>query len=454
MSATPARTWQNEKTTKLLEAMLQGTIPEVKPQLNPPSELGFSFPTLNSLLGITDKEALAMLESLAEQNILERKFFDKFLRCPQCRSLNLRPTYSCPRCGSGNIVHGRVLQHLVCKYMGTEDEFLFRSRLVCPKCKQDLHTLGTDYGSLGLLYKCRDCGDIFNQPYIKWRCLKCSSVTPAEKINEMDVYSYSLNPARKNWLEFELGPKAQLAQFFRRRGYEVSEGAIVTGRSGAQHSFDMLASRDDDIIAYHIAIGIEVSDRPIGLDRVFDFDDKAYDSGLHDKILVAIPGVTPEASRFADRQRTKVLQSDDLQLFLARGVFPPPLPEAEVELKVEGKVEPFQLSSRAALREYLRDRAYQVEENATITGRSGAKHRIDLLATKDDGIMVHRIIIGIEQADRPVDIDKVFDFDDKAYDSGIMNKILVAVPGLTEEATRFAQRQGIKVLAAPNLAPE
>ena len=39
----------------------------------------------------------------------------------------------------------------------------------------------------------------------------------------------------------------------------------------------------------------------------------------------------------------------------------------------------------------------------------------------------------------------MFVFDDKAYDSGILDKILIAVPGLTEEASRFAQRQNIKV---------
>jgi hypothetical protein len=76
---------------------------------------------------------------------------------------------------------------------------------------------------------------------------------------------------------------------------------------------------------------------------------------------------------------------------------------------------------------------------------------VDILATRDDGIMMHKLIIGIEVSDKPIDIGRVFDFDVKAYDSGILYKILIAVPGLTGEASRFAQRQSIKVFETPAL---
>ena len=48
-------------------------------------------------------------------------------------------------------------------------------------------------------------------------------------------------------------------------------------------------------------------------------------------------------------------------------------------------------------------------------------------------------------------LERVFDFDDKAYDSGIMDKVLVAVPGLTGEAMQFAKRQGIRVFEVKQL---
>ncbi|MDH5781906.1 MAG: restriction endonuclease [Dehalococcoidia bacterium] len=446
----PAKARHSQEPAKFLEAMLRGSILEIKPQLNPQSELGFSFPTVNQLLNTSDKESVAILESLAGEGILVRKFFDKFLHCPQCGSMNLRPVYCCGKCGSGNIVRGRVLEHLVCKYAGTEEEFFLKGRLVCPKCKQELYTLGTDYRSLGVSYKCRDCGEIFNQPTINWRCLKCSSITVEGKITEVDAYSYSLNEEKRNWLQFELKPRSKLLQFIQGRGYEVRENVRVKGRSGAEHTFDLLATKDDNIVVHNIAVGIEISAQPIGLSRVFSLDDKAYDTGFYDKVLIAIPGVTPEARQFAARQRIRVLESADLEAFLARDIFPAPLPEVEVEMERK----PFQFKSKSELVSCLRSRGYKVKEGARVTGRSEAEHTVDILATRDDGIMVHNIIIGVEVSDKPIGIDKVFDFDDKAYDTGIHDKILVAVPGLSREAMRFARRQRIKVFEAETLEPE
>jgi hypothetical protein len=449
MTAEHPKPWQNEKVAKLLEAMLQGTVPEIKPQLNVQSEFGFSLPTINQLLNTTDKESVAILESLTEEGILVRKFFDKFLHCPQCGSMNLRPIYCCPKCGSGDIIRGRVLEHLVCKYASTEEEFFFKGRLVCPKCKQELHTLDIDYRSLGVLYKCRGCDEIFNQPTIKWSCLKCFSITAGGKITEVDAYSYSLNEKRRNWLQFELKPKAQLLQFLQSREYEVRENANVKGRSGAEHTFDLLATRDDGIVVHNIAISIGVADKPLSLEKVFDFDDKAYDTGIRDKVLIAIPGVAPEASRFAARQRIKILESKDLEPFLASSIFP----EVPREIETEPEKVPFQFQSRAELISDLQSRGYEIKENTKLIGMSGAEHSIDILATRDDGIVVYNIIIGIEVAEKLIGIDKVFDFDDKAYDCGIFDKVLIAVPGLNLEASRFAQRQRIKVFEAKALEP-
>jgi len=449
MAQSESKTWRDEKTSKLLEAMLAGTIPEVKPQLNPESELGFSFPAVNQVLDTSDKESLAILDSLAGEGILVKKFSDKSLCCPQCRSMNIRPVYCCPKCGSGDVIRGRVLEHLVCKYAATEDEFFLRGRLICPECKQELRTQGRDYRSLGVLYKCRDCGELSPQPAIKWRCLKCSSVTPGDKIVELDAYSYSLNKEKRNWIEFELKPKSQLSQFLRNRGYEIKENATVKGRSGAEHTFDILATRDDGIVEHNIAIGIEIADKPVELNRLFGFDNKAYDVGLYDKVLIAIPGLTPEAKQFAARQRIEVIESTDLATFLNSSILPGP-PQ---EMKAEVKAVPFQFHSKSWLISYLQSQAYEIKENARVKGRSGAEHTINILATRDDGIVVHNIIIGIEVSAQPIGIDKVFDFDDKAYDIGTHDKLLIAVPGLSQEAMTFARRQGIKVFETQQLEP-
>ena len=435
---------EDEKAMKLVAEMLAGNIVDIRPQLDFDRPLGFFYPYVESLLEVKGEEVASILESLAGKEILIRKFFERLLRCPQCQSVNLRPSINCPRCGSGNIARGRILEHFVCKFTGLEDEFVSKGRYICPECKQELRTIGSDYQSLGLLYKCRDCDNVFNQPMIKWSCLKCSSLTAEDKVTEINIYSYSLNESRKSWLEFELQPKPQLIEFLKQRGYEVTEHAVLKGRSGAEHIIDMLATRDDGIVTYNIAIGVKVAGDEVALSDIFDFDDKTYDIGIHDKILVVVPGLHREAEKFASLQKIKVLEVRDLETVLSSTI---PRPGEEV------KREPFEFRSKSQLIEYLRQLGYQVEENGEAQGRSGATHTIDILATRDDSIVVHHIAIGVEVAEKPVELDKVFDFDDKAYDIGILDKIFIGVPGLSREARQFAQRQKIRVFEVKELEP-
>jgi hypothetical protein len=428
---------------KLVTAMLAAKLVEVKPQFDFTAELGFVYPIVEQTLQVKGKEAVAIVESLTERGILRRSFFDRLLRCPRCQSINLRPSVHCPKCGSGDVVRGRILEHLACKYVGVEDEFASKGRYVCPRCKLELRTLGADYQSHGVLRKCRDCSEVFNVPLIKWRCLKCSSLISEDEVGEVNVYVYTLDESKKNWLEFELQPKVRFVQFLRKHGYEVTVNAKVQGRSGAEHSMDILATRDDGVVTHNIAIGIEIARDRIGLDKVLDFDVKAYDSGIHDKILIVIPELSEEARRFASYQRMKVLEPKDMEIVLAGK----PQPAQEIVK------EPFEFKSKSQLIKYLEKQGYIVKQNAEVKGRSGATHKIDILATKDEGIITHRIDIGIEVDEKPMGLDKVFDFDDKAYDSGIMDKVFIAVPGLTKEAMQFAKRQGIRVFSVNELEP-
>jgi len=438
------RVGESGKAMKLVTEMLAGKIINITPQLDFTSEPGFTYAAVEQTLEVKGKEVVSILETLVDKGILRRDFFDRLLRCPQCQSMNLRPTTHCSKCGSGDIVRGRVFEHFVCGYVGLEDEFVAKGRYICPKCKVELRAIGSDYQSLGLLRKCRECGATFGIPAVKWRCLKCSSLRAEDKVIEVNIYSYRFNEAKRSWLEFELKPKHQLMEFLRERGYEVVENATIEGRSGAAHSIDILATRDDGVISHSVVIGVNVVGDRIGLEEIFDFDDKAYDVGIHDKVLVVIPKLSKEAEKFASQQRIKVLQLKDLDAVLA-GVTSP------ADLKMQP--EPFQFASRSQLVDYLRRRGYQVEENTAVKGRSGAEHEIDILATMDDGIIKHHVAIGIEKGKEAVQLDKVFDFDNEAYDIGILDKVFIATPGLTEEARRFAERQRITVFEVKEIEP-
>jgi len=427
---------------KLLGAMLAAKIVDIKPQYDFTTELGFIYPVVEQTIQVKGKEAVSILESLGDKGLLKRSFFDKLLRCPRCQSINLRPSIRCPKCASGHIVRGRVLEHLACKYVGVEDEFRAGGRYVCPRCKMELRTMGADYQSRGVLRKCRDCGEVFNVPLTSWVCLKCSSISDDDKVGEVSIYSYSLDETKRNWLEFELQNKAQLLDFLRQHGYIVTGNARVKGRSGAEHCIDIVATRDDGLVSHSIAIGIEIAREKVGLDRVLDFDVKAYDSGFHNKVLIVVPELGEEAKKFAQLQRIEILEPKELEKLLARSV-----PRAAGEIEKE----PFEFKSKSQLVQYLERQGYKVKKNAKVEGRSGAQHNIDILATRDEGIVTHRIAIDIEVGKRPVGLDRVFKFDDKAYDASILDKVIIAIPGLTREARQFARHQGTKVFETGQL---
>jgi hypothetical protein len=428
---------------KVVAAMLAARVTDIKPQLDFTTELGFLYPLVEQTARVKGKEAVSIVESLTDRGILRKSYSDRLLHCPRCQSINLRPSTHCPKCGSGDIARGRILEHLACGYVGVEEEFTARGKYVCPRCKLELRTVGADYLSRGVLRKCRDCSEIFSAPLVKWRCLKCSSLSTEDEIIEVNVYAYTLDEGKRNWLEFEIQPKVRFLEFLRNHGYKVTQNARVKGRSGAEHSVDILATRDDGVIMHNVAIGVEIAREQIGLDRIMDFDVKAFDSGFHDKVLIIIPQLGEEAQKFASYHGIKVLEPKDLDMVLSGS------PQARPEIVKE----PFEFKSKSQLIEYLKKQGYRIRENAEVKGRSGAAHNIDVLATKDEGIITHRIAIGIEEADKPMGLDRVFDFDDRAYDAGIMDKVLVAVPGLTGEAMQFAKRQGIRVFEVKRLEP-
>lgn len=432
-----------EDYSALLAELLSGRLVQIKPQLEPGDELSVVYPSAEQALKMKGDMVVAALESLVKSGALRKAFFEKVLSCPECHSMNLRPTTYCPKCGSGNTVRGRILQHTVCKYAGTEEEYLINGRYICPGCHSELQMTGGDHLSLGMQRKCYDCGGIFNAPALKWACRKCSSVTAEDKVIEQNTYYYFLNESSRRVLEFEIQPKRQLVGFLGRLGYEVIIGAKVVGKSGAEHEIDILARRDDGIVSHDVAIGIEVAGDTLPLSSVFTFDDKTYDAGISDKVLITACPLEKEAEKYAAHQGINIVRAHDMDAIFAAHPAAPGKSSAR---------SPFRPESREQLKEHLSRLGYHVLENAPVTGKSGAEHKLDMLAVLDEGLVKHQVAIGIKVQEKPIDLAAVFDFDDMAYDTGIKKKAFVAVPGLTPEALRFARRQRINVFEGGNSA--
>jgi general secretion pathway protein E len=231
--------------------------------------------------------------------------------------------------------------------------------------------------------------------------------------------------------------RTQFIQRLKSQGYEVEQGATMKGSSGAEHSFEIVAHRDNGFTAYTVAIDILASDgQEIGLGQVFGFDDKCYDCGVRDKVLIALPKLDSVATRFAQGQRVKVFEEVSLKAFLASS--PPPKKRAEERLSRIPE-------TKSELARSLTQLGYKVEENATVSGRSGAKYTFDILASLDDGLVTQSIGIDNTPSDE-LGLSQISLFDTKAYDAGIQEKVLLLAGELAPEAKQFAQQQRIRII--------
>jgi len=245
-------------------------------------------------------------------------------------------------------------------------------------------------------------------------------------------------------LKAEAGPdlRPRVKEYLEKQGYRVSQDVKLSGKSGIEHTVDLLAKRDDSFSSYTMAIDvIPGSDKAKEANAIFNLANKAFDAGVHDKVIIAVPGLTVEAMELAEKQRIKVICADRIGS----------LPDAKS--KAVKPNTPLRFKTKSQLAESLTSLGYMVEEGAKVQGRSGTEYSFDIIAYDFTG---HSWGIDILSSDKEITLEQVSVFDTKAYDAGIDDKVIVVSPGLSPEAQRFAQLQRIKVLelgAKPEAEP-
>ncbi len=447
---------------KLIQALATKRLPEIIPTINLTSVNGFSYPEVDRLLETSGQDTLNILDSLARKNVLIKHLFEKIKVDPEASS-QLIPIERCPYCGSGNLIKGQLLEHLSCGYSGLDQDYRSDGGYNCPKCHKNLKLVGADYRNAGIYNKCLDCNEITRTPSIKWRSLRTGKIWSTDELHEIMVYSYSLNPEKRGWLEFQLKSKNQLVELLELRGYQVKESAQLSGSSGAIHTVDILATRDDKFLTIDLGIGILVAspgESKVQLDELFKFDTSTYDSELNYKVVVAIPELSIEAVNFAKRQMIGVFEADSLEALVSYLISKQ---HAKIEATADTEHSREQndvhnivdrTNAQSEIVKFLKQRDYKVFVNAKITGKSGADYIFDIFAQRDDGVVVPNVVIGIATAKggEPIGIEEVSKFDAEAYDAGIRNKVFIGIPDVSNQAKQFARQQRIEVLQLEQLS--
>jgi general secretion pathway protein E len=100
--------------------------------------------------------------------------------------------------------------------------------------------------------------------------------------------------------------KSQLKAYLQRQGYELNETKLP-GKSGVEHTFDILAYTKVDGAKRFLGIDFIDGEKEISLEQVAVFDSKAYETGIDDKVIVVSPAISAQAQEFAQQQGIKVI---------------------------------------------------------------------------------------------------------------------------------------------------
>jgi hypothetical protein len=458
VSGSASRMWQNPRIAKLMNVLLNGNITSIAPEIDLCYKDGFMYRDADEILGTSGKETSIILDYAAREGLLLKQDFQKLLASPG-GSVQLVPVERCPSCDSEQVTRGQLVEHFHCGHIGLEEEFTSGFKQVCPKCRRELKLIGTDYRKPGARYVCNSCHEVFAAPTIKCRDLKTGGVYSLEELRHINLYSYRLNEVQRKRLEFEFEPKKQLIDCLKRLGYNVQESVKVQGRSGATHTIDLLASVDDPITKHSVAIGILAAsndEMEVNIDTLFSFDSKIYDTGIDSKMVIAVPRLTSEAAKFAQRQGIRVYSLDELRYLSSRPTGPAGAIDAREKPMLEPEIEPdlAKLGPKGWLRWFLEKKGYRVEEKYKLKGRSGAEHILGFYAQKDDGIVNHCLAACViaDAVNQVNNTNAVTNFDSATYDVGIRDKVIISVPKLGKEDRQFADYQRIKILEAKDLA--
>lgn len=303
-----AELYKDRNTQILLSKFLSGEIKELEPTYD--HKHGYRYPIVETIVGnVSSVEAF--LNKLFEAEMLERRLYDKVVYCSKCGSPNIATRYCCPYCKSFDIQKSSLIEHVKCGYMDVEGNFHKGNKLICPKCHEELKKLDIDFRKAGVWCTCRECRKDFDIPVVSNFCRDCHGSSQFEDVMIKDVYAYSLKEqvreeAASGWVLI-----TPIREFLMGEGFNVESPAFLKGKSGANHVFDIVATKGQTkpkTTVVDLATSNEnlVSEQPVIalFAKIFDVSpDQAY--------LIAIPKMNENGKRMAQLYNIRIIEAKD-----------------------------------------------------------------------------------------------------------------------------------------------
>jgi hypothetical protein len=305
--------YRDHDVQMLLNKFLSGEIKTLEPMYD--SKVGYRYPLVENIVGDPSRVE-PFLNKLYETGILEKKLYDKIIFCPKCGSADISTRYCCPSCKSFNIQKSSLIEHIKCGYMDVEEKFYKGDSCVCPKCNEELTKIDVDYYKAGIWCTCNNCEKSFDIPVPAHFCRNCHENSSFEDVVIKDVYSYTLkeNVTAESSLNWFL--VATIREFLKKEGLNVESPGLLKGKSGANHSFDIVAyktgAQNSIVVDLAMSKGNVVSEQP-----VIALFAKIFDVSPEKSFLIAMPKLSENGKKMAELYKIRAIEAKNQEEAIA-----------------------------------------------------------------------------------------------------------------------------------------
>ncbi|MEM2293615.1 MAG: hypothetical protein QXX41_10110 [Nitrososphaerota archaeon] len=272
-------------------------------------EAGWHHPSLTKL---SREELKAALRKLVNMGLIVEEEVEKSILCPSC--------------GSKKVEKDLILEHLTCGALNRREGFKSSGKLVCPSCKRELRSLGTDYLIVGAWFKCCECGKTFEMPGVSHRCVACGfnfdfKDSLYEAVKEYSLTSKGLEEAKRIRFIRAAEKAAEKA------GFTPELKGRVKGLSGLEHGFDLVLRKGERTVALDVVLG--------GLTA--PALTKLYDAPSVTPIIAVTPSAPTEVKALAAKRKAVLVEAEtpeELSLALEKALNHEPAPHSPLGSRI------------------------------------------------------------------------------------------------------------------------
>ncbi|MGQ0606351.1 MAG: hypothetical protein ACT4OD_05310 [Candidatus Nitrosotenuis sp.] len=198
---------------------------------------------------IDDEFDIEFLDNLVNLGHVEKFVNNKFLVCPDHHaSFLVSVRITCPKCNSVNVNKLHLYEHRACGFITEKKNFesQVNDEIKCPSCKKIIKSQEKELRLPASWYLCVDCMDKFDEAKTNLHCNEFNHDFTVNQASSVTLYNYVLSDFENKPQLDQLRLKTEISNILSKHGYLVNENYTTKGKSGIDHSVDIVGVDKSD----------------------------------------------------------------------------------------------------------------------------------------------------------------------------------------------------------------